>query len=83
MTLSKQIGNQPVAPYFSVNYSEADRGLNFPFGAAILIGQQFTLMPMYDGHSSHTMLTWSGKRESVTLIAAWNRRFGISLGYLF
>jgi hypothetical protein len=83
VTFSKQVGNYPVAPYFSVNYSSADRGFNVPFGASIQLGQQFTLTPMNDGHASHTMLTWSGKHESVTLIAAWNRRFGISFGYAF
>jgi hypothetical protein len=83
VTFSKQIGDHPIAPYFSINYSETDAGWNVPFGASILIGKQFTLTPMYDGHASHTMLTWSGKRESVTLIAAWNRRFGIAVGYAF
>jgi hypothetical protein len=72
-----------VAPYASLNYSEFDRGLNFPFGAAVQIGSQFTLVPMYDGHASHTMLTWSGKHESLSLILAWNRRVGLSVGLAF
>ena len=83
VTISKQIGQLPIAPYFSLNYSETDRGLNVPVGASILIGNQLVLTPMYDGHASHTVLTWSGKRESVSLIAAWNRRFGVSFGYAF
>lgn len=83
VTFSKQIGEHPIAPYFSINYSTTDRGWNVPFGASILVGKQLTLMPMYDGHAAHTMLTWSGGRESVSLIAAWNRRFGIAFGYAF
>lgn len=83
VTFSKQIGNLPVAPYFSANYSSTDRGFNVPFGASIQLGQQFTLTPMYDGHASHTLLTWSGKHESISLIAAWNRRVGVAIGYAF
>jgi hypothetical protein len=83
VTFSKQIGQLPVAPYMSVNYSGTDRGFNFPFGASIQIGQQFVLTPMYDGHASHTVLTWSHHQASLSLIAAWNRRFGVSVGYAF
>lgn len=83
VTFSKQLGRLPVAPYFSINYSEFDRGVNFPFGAALGLGRQWTLLPMYDGQRSHTLLTWSGRRESVTLIWAWNRRFGLAFSYGF
>jgi hypothetical protein len=72
-----------VAPYASVNYSEFDRGLNFPFGAAVALGPQWTLTPMYDGRRAHTTLTWSGQQDSVTLIWAFNRRFGLSVGRNF
>jgi hypothetical protein len=83
VTFSKQVGRLPIAPYLSINYSSTDRGINLPFGASIQVGSQFTLTPMYDGHASHTMLTWSGKHESFSLIAAWNRRFGVAFGYAF
>ena len=83
VTFSKQIGTLPIAPYFSVNYSGTDRDFNLPFGARIQVNGQWSLMPMYDGHASHTLITWSGKRESLSLIAAWNRRFGAALGYHF
>jgi len=83
VTFSKQLGQLPVAPYFSLNYSTTDRGINFPFGARVLLWNQWSVMPMYDGHASHTLLTWSGKHESVSLIAAWNRRFGVAVGYNF
>jgi hypothetical protein len=83
VTFSKQLGRLPVAPYLSVNYSGNDRAINFPFGASVQIGNQWVLTPMYDGHASHSVLTWTGKHESLSLIAAWNRRFGVSLGYAF
>ena len=83
VTFSKQIGTSPVAPYVSVNYSEFDCGVNFPFGASIALGPAWTLMPMYDGHRAHTTLTWSGRRQSVTLILAFNERLGLSIGRNF
>lgn len=83
VTLSKQIGSLPMAPYFSVNYSEFDRGINIPFGLSAQIGKAWTLLPMNDGHATHTLLTWSGNREAITLIWAWNRRFGIAFAHGF
>ena len=83
VTVAKQLSALRVAPYFSLNYSETERGFNVPFGANLGLGKGFSLLPMYDGHASHTLLTWSGRRESIQLIAAWNRRFGMSLGYHF
>jgi hypothetical protein len=74
-----------VAPYVSLNYSEFDRGFNVPFGASVALGPQWTLIPMYDGHRAHTTLTWSAPsgNTSLSLIAAFNKRFGLSLGRNF
>ena len=83
VTFAKQIGTLPVAPYVSLSYSETDRALRIPFGANIQLGNQWMLLPMYDGHASHTMLTFVEGRASIGLIAAWNRRFGLSVGYHF
>lgn len=83
-TLAKQIGHLPIAPYVSLNYSETDRRINYPFGLTLQLGNAWTLMPMYDGQRAHTTLTWSGNHgESITLLAAWNQRFGISFGLNF
>jgi hypothetical protein len=83
VTVAKQIGSLPVAPYASLSYSETDRGFTVPFGANIQLGRQWMLLPMYDGHASHTMLSYVQGRASIGLIAAWNRRFGMSVGYHF
>lgn len=83
-TFSKQIGDSNVAPYVVLNYSETDRGLNFPFGASVALRDNLILIPMYDGHQTHTTLTFYGRKGlSVTLIAAWNRRFGLSVGKVY
>jgi hypothetical protein len=81
ITVAKQPGNLPVAPYFSINYSQTDYAFNVPFGATVQIDNHWSIMGMYDGHASHTLVTWSGKRESIQLIWAWNRRIGASFGY--
>ena len=83
LTVAKQIGNLPIAPYMSFNYSGADKRFNYPFGASIQIGNAFTLLPMYDGQRAHTTLSWSGKHESVSLLYVWNRHFGVSFGLNF
>ena len=83
VTASKQIGRLPIAPYVSVNYSETDRGINFPFGAVIQLRKNLTLLPMYDGQRAHTQLTWTRGQQTIGIIAAWNRRLGISFGYGF
>lgn len=74
-----------VAPYVSLAYSEFDRGMTVPFGASIALNDQWNLLPMYDGHRAHTTLTWSAPdgRTSLTAIAAFNKRFGLSLGRNF
>ena len=73
------------APYMSLAYSEFDKGFTVPFGASIALGPQWTVLPMYDGHRSHTTLSWSSRngRDSVTLIAVFNKRFGLSYGRNF
>jgi hypothetical protein len=83
VTVSKQFERLRLAPYFSVNYSQTDRGLNLPFGATYFIDDHWSVLPMYDGHAMHSLLTYANGPQSVQIIAAWNRRFGIAFGYHF
>lgn len=70
----------PVAPYLAVQYSEFDRGVNFPAGAAIRLGQQWTLMPVYDGVALHPMLSyrWRDGRYSLTGLLVRGKDPGIT-----
>jgi hypothetical protein len=70
----------PVAPYLAVQYSEFDRGINFPMGAAIRLGHDWTLMPTYDGHAFHPMISyrWKHGKYSLTGILVRGRDPGFS-----
>lgn len=78
VTIAKHIPGTPVAPYASVNWSEWDDEINFPFGANLQLPGGFSLQPMYDGARSHLLASWANERFSVTAIAAWYERFGLA-----
>lgn len=78
-TFAKHIPRTPFAPYVSVNYSEWDEEVNFPFGVNIQGPAGFSLLPMYDGAKSHLLGSWANDRFSVTAIAAWYERFGLAV----
>lgn len=83
VTFAKSIPNRPLAPYVSINYSETDQRLNFPFGMNIGLNPQWDLLPMNDGRHSHLLLTWKGKDMSASLIWAWFKRPGVSVSWKF
>ncbi len=83
LTVAKGLPRYRIAPYFSVNYSEADRAINYPFGVNIALGPQWDLLPMNDGRRSHLILTYKQKCYNVSLIAVYLRHFGMSVGYSF
>lgn len=74
----------PIAPYVGLQYSEYDRGFNMPLGAAIRLGGPWTLMPTYDGHAFHPMLSYRwGGRYSLTGLLARGRDpgFAFTVGF--
>jgi hypothetical protein len=77
-TIAKTIPRTPIAPYASVNYSEWDEGINFPFGANIHIAGGFSILPMYDGARTHLMGSWADDHMTITAIAAWMEDFGLA-----
>ena len=79
LTLAKRLGPVPVAPYFSLNYSEWDSGFNLPFGAQVDLGRGVSLRPMYDGERTHLLALFARERASVTFIWAWLERAGIAV----
>lgn len=82
-TVAKNLDPLPVSAYATLNWSEWDERVNFPFGVNVEILPGVTLQPMYDGHRTHLMATYSAERWSVTLISAWLERAGaaVSVGF--
>ena len=83
LTCAKSLPHTALAPYMSINYSEQDRGFNFPFGANYQLDRHWGLLPMYDGHGSHLMLNYQQKDYWISAGWIWLRRAGISVGYGF
>ena len=79
LTASKLAPRIPVSVYGSVNYSEWDEGINFPFGAEWYVYGGFSIRGMYDGHQPHAMVNWFGERFGVSLMAVWLDTFGVSM----
>ncbi len=79
LTASKLAPKIPVSVYASLNYSEWDEGINFPFGAEWYVYGGFSVRGMYDGNQPHAMVNWFGERFGVSLIAVWLDTFGISI----
>lgn len=83
LTASKHHPSWPVSAYVSVNYSEWDGGVNFPFGAYLDLGRGFSLQPMYDGQRSHLLVNWQRERYGVSLLWVWLEEAGISFNVGF
>jgi hypothetical protein len=83
VTAAKALGTLPASAYVSLAWSDWDDAFNVPFGAHIDLGHGFGLQPMYDGHRSHLLATWSRERFSVTAIAAWLERAGLAVSVGF
>lgn len=86
ISAQKQLGgeNGRVAPYVGLAYSEYGREILMPFGASIALKDNLILIPMSDGKYGHTTLSWFGPRgESISLIAAFNKRFGLAVAKNF
>jgi hypothetical protein len=78
LTTAKNLDPLPVSIYASLNYSEWDEGINFPFGANVEVFPGVTIQPMYDGQRTHLLGVYSGQHFSITLIYAWLERAGIA-----
>lgn len=81
VTLAKGYGR--VAPYLSVNYSEFEDGVNFPFGVNVGLAPTWDALFMNDGRKSHLLLTYKQPGYSVTLMSIWLKRPGISFSIGF
>lgn len=79
ITIAKSVPGSPIAPYFSINYSEFESGINFPFGANFRLDDDVTLLLMNDGRKSHALLNVHQNNLTVTLMWVWLDTFGLSI----
>lgn len=83
LTGAKYLPHLRTSPYVSLSYSEWDEGWNVPFGANVELGRGVSLQPMYDGHRTHLLGTYSTERYSATLLWAWLERVGVAVSVGF
>ena len=79
LTASKRLPRLPISLYGSLNYSEWDDGVNFPFGATLDIGKGLSTRYMFDGDRSHLMLSYGLAQHSLSLMYIWLERLGLSV----
>lgn len=83
ITFAKSFAQYKAGPYFSINYSEYDKKINFPFGVNYGIAPGWTTLFMNDGRKSHLLLTHSKDNWSVSLMWIWFKHPGISFSIGF
>jgi hypothetical protein len=83
LTGAKHLWRLPLSVYASLNYSEWDERLNFPFGANVDLPLNFSLRPMYDGARSHLMLTHYYRQLSFSALYVWYERAGVTMSVGF
>ncbi|MCG3121081.1 MAG: hypothetical protein ALAOOOJD_04028 [bacterium] len=83
LTGAKHLWQLPLSVYASLNYSEWDEGLNFPFGVNVELPLNFSLRQMYDGDRSHLLLAHDYRRFSFSLLYIWYERFGAAMAVGF
>lgn len=83
VSVAQGIEGTQLAPYVSVNYSEFENGLNFPFGVNIGLSDEVGLLPMHDGRKTHLLLTFKQPSANVTIMAVdlGRLRWGVSIGW--
>ena len=79
LTASKLAPWVPVSAYATINYSEWDEHINFPFGAEWYVWGGFSLRGMYDGNQPHAMVNWFGDRFGASVMAVWLDTFGVAV----
>ena len=84
-TFAKSIPGTALAPYISLNYSEYDRGINFPWGVNVALAPEWDFLFMHDSERAHFLLTHKFLNQNVSLIVVDvdRPRFGISYGIGF
>ena len=79
-TTSKYVPALRTAINATVNWSEWDEALNFPFGASVELGRGFSARYMYDGEQSHALLDRTmSDRWGLSVMSIWLERFGAAI----
>lgn len=81
VSMAKSLHGLRAAPYVSMSYSEFKRGFEFPFGVNFSLAPQWDLLSMNDGRHTHLLLTYKQENYNVTLMLAWMKRPGLSIGW--
>lgn len=79
-TVSKSLPGARLAPYVSVNWSEWEDVLTFPFGLNCALRPDLSAMFQNDGRNSHWLLTYKAGGYNVSLLLLKGRHFGVSWG---
>lgn len=83
LTATKRLPYIPLSVYGTVNYSEWDDELNFPFGASVDFGKGFSVRGMYDGKEPHLIFNYFYKQRGVSLMYVWLETFGFAMSTAF
>ena len=83
LTATKRLPRLPISAYATINYSEWDNTLNFPFGVSVDFGNGFSVRPMYDGDHYHFTFNYFQRQAGVSLMYIWLERFGIAMSTAF
>lgn len=79
LTAAKYLSPIPISIYASLNYSEWDAGVNFPFGGNVEFGKGISARYMYDGDRSHLMMNYFREQIGISLMYVWLETLGISI----
>jgi hypothetical protein len=69
----------PLSGYVSLNWSESDDTVNFPFGATLHLGERYDVRAMYDGERTHLLAGVQIGRVSLTALWVWLEHAGVAL----
>ena len=83
LTVSKSLEQVPLTAYASLNYSEWDEGINFPFGAYLEVVPGVSVQPMYDGQRTHLLGNYATEQWSASVIWAWLEDIGFAVSFGF
>lgn len=83
MTFAKAIPSLKAGPYFSINYSEYERGFNFPFGVNLALTPELDMLYMNDARKSHLLFTIKQEKFNLTFMWIHMKYPGISFSWGF